>query len=68
MRKLRYLLNINSRTVHDLQHADGRCKLKLIAEENVVRFKTIEEAMNYLPTGRKKCKRCAFCMERGGEN
>lgn len=62
VRKLRYLLNINSRTVHDLQHADGRCRLKLIAEENAVRFNTVEEAMRYLPKGRKECKKCTFCF------
>ena len=53
-----YVLNSNSRTVHDLDSTDGRCRLSLIQEENRFEFETLEEALNYLPN----TMRCRYCL------
>lgn len=53
-----YVLNSNSRTVHDQDSADGRCRLAMIQEENRFEFDTLEEALNYLPN----TVRCRYCI------
>lgn len=58
---MKYLLNIGSRTIHKAYSTDGRCKLKEIASENKKVFETKEEAMTFLPVGRKPVKFCSFC-------
>lgn len=58
-----YLLNINARTVHNEELADGRCKLKLIKAENKMRFDDLESALTYLPKGKKPTKKCSFCCD-----
>ena len=59
---MKYLLNINSRTVHYTGSTDGRCKIKNIREENSLIFDDKEEAINYLPKGNKPTKLCSFCF------
>ena len=56
-----YVLNSNSRTVHDLKSADGRCRLAKIKEENRFEFETLEEALDYLPN----VVRCRYCIKEG---
>ena len=53
-----YVLNSNSRTVHDLDSSDRRCRLSQIQEENRFEFDTLEEAMEYLP--HTAC--CPYCI------
>lgn len=53
-----YVLNSNSRTVHDLDSLDGRCRLSQIQEENRFEFETLEEALEYLPN----VVRCRYCI------
>ncbi|MBQ2895731.1 MAG: hypothetical protein IJE26_03375 [Oscillospiraceae bacterium] len=55
-----YVLNSNSRTVHDADSRDGRCRLSLIREENRFEFETLEEAMEYLPNA----VRCPYCIHK----
>ena len=57
-----YLLNLNTRTIHDSQSQDGRCKLKSIRVEHLQRFSTIQDALAYLPQGKKPTKLCSFCL------
>ena len=59
---MKYLLNISSRTVHRADSRDGRCKLKLLRDENKVLFHSYEDAVSFLPQGRKPTKPCAFCL------
>lgn len=60
--KTTYLLNLSTRTVHDAESKDGRCRLALIQEGNKKVFDTLAEAMSFLPPGKKIAKPCAFCL------
>lgn len=53
-----YVLNSNSRIVHDLDSLDGRSRLSQIQEENRFEFETLEEALEYLPN----VVRCRYCI------
>jgi hypothetical protein len=59
---MRFLLNINSRTIHDAASTNGRCKIGLIRDENKLIFDTYMEAKEYLPAGRKSPAPCSFCL------
>ena len=63
-----FLLNLNSRTIHDANSTDGRCKLGMINSGNMRTFNTFEEAKNYLPDGKKVAKPCSFCLEKDFES
>ncbi len=62
--KKRYVLNVNSKTVHDTRNCDGRCRLNLMREENKIYFDTLEEALSYLKTEKCIVKKCSFCIEK----
>lgn len=53
-----YVLNSSSRTVHDLETTDKRCRLSQIKEENRFEFETLAEALDYLPN----TVRCRYCI------
>ena len=57
-----YLLNINSRTIHDSNSIDGRCRIGMIREEHKLIFETLDEALHVLPAGKKPTKICSFCL------
>ena len=57
-----YLLNINSRTIHDAFSTNGRCKLGLIREENKKLFSCYWDARYFLPDGKKVTAPCSFCL------
>ncbi len=59
---MEYILNVNSRTVHDANSTDGRCRLNQIRAEHKIICATMEEALNYLPQGKKPTKKCSFCL------
>ena len=59
---MRYLLNVNSRTIHNADSRDGRCRLNLLKDENKMQFPSFEEAMHCLPGGNKPTKPCVFCL------
>ena len=59
---MKYLLNINARTVHFASSKDGRCKIENIREENKIMFNNLKDAVNYLPQGKKPTKLCSFCF------
>lgn len=59
----RYLLNLNSRTIHDTNCTDGRCKLKNIRPENKKFFETFEEAWNFPDQNNHINKKCSFCIK-----
>ena len=43
----RFLLNVNSKKIHDLERIDGRCKIKSMREDYMVYFDSLEEALGY---------------------
>ena len=53
-----YVLNSSSRTVHDIDSKDGRCRLSSIDEENRFEFESLEEALSYLP----HTQPCRYCI------
>ncbi len=57
-----YLLNINSRTIHDASSTNGRCKIGMIREENRMLFTSYWVARHFLPDGKKVTTPCAFCL------
>lgn len=57
-----YLLNINSRTIHNAASQDKRCRLAQMQECNKMLFSSYQEAMNYLPKGKKNPGPCSFCL------
>lgn len=57
-----YLLNINSRTIHDASSTNGRCKIDNIREENKKIFSSYWEARFFLPDGKKVTAPCSFCL------
>ncbi len=59
---MKYLLNTNSRTVHNADSHDGRCRLSLVREEYRLVFSDLDSALSYLPKGKKPIKKCAFCL------
>ena len=59
---MKYLLSLGGRTVHRADSTDGRCKIKLISDENRMMFDSFSEAMNYMPPGKKITKPCSFCL------
>ena len=59
---MKYLLNLNTRTIHDAFSADGRCKMKTIGDGNKMIFSDYCKAKNYLPKGKKATAPCTFCL------
>ena len=57
-----FLLNLNTRTIHDANSTNSQCRLKLINDGNKKEFSTFLEAKNYLPDGKKAAKPCSFCL------
>ena len=42
-----YVVNINSRTIHNSKSTDGRCKLNLIRDEHKLHFENLEDITKY---------------------
>ena len=59
---MKYLLNINSRTIHNANSKNGRCKISMIAEGSRIYFDSFQEALTYLPNGKKSAAPCSFCL------
>ena len=66
--KQTFLLNLSTRTIHDLNSLDGRCKINTIQDGNSKVFDSYKEAKNYLPDGKKTAKPCSFCLGKNYEN
>lgn len=59
---MKYILSLGGRTIHKADSTDGRCKIKLISDDNKITFDSFQAAMNYLPKGKKNTKPCSFCL------
>ena len=60
----RYLLNTNSKKIHDLENSDGRCKISCMREEFKQFFDTLEEAMSFPSSEHPLAQKCSFCFKR----
>lgn len=60
----RYLLNTNSKKIHDLENSDGRCKINCMREEFKQFFDTLEEAMSFPSSEHPLAQKCSFCFKR----
>ncbi len=58
----KFLLNVSTRTIHDANSKDGRCKINTMQDCNKKLFDNYLEAKNYLPKGKKTTGPCAFCL------
>ena len=57
-----FLLNVNSRTVHNADSKDKRCRIQQIQDGNKKLFQTYQEAKEYLPKGKRNTAPCSFCL------
>lgn len=62
--KGRYLLNTNSKKIHDLENITGRCKIKLMREEYLQYFNTLKDAEAYPSAENPLAKTCKFCIKK----
>ncbi len=60
----RYLLNTNSKKIHDLRNAKGNCRIKVMKKEYIQYFDSLEEALNYPSSEHPLAQKCSFCFEK----
>lgn len=60
----RYLLNTNSKKIHDLRNVKGNCKIKVMKKEYIQYFDSLEEALNYPSSEHPLAQKCSFCFKR----
>lgn len=60
--KSRYLINIRTKTIHDVTKATPRCKLNMMQQENAWFCDTLEVALNYPNKVTPRTKKCKFCF------
>lgn len=58
----RYLLNTNSKKIHDTVYATKQCRISAMREEYKQYFSTLEEACNYPSSKNPLAKCCRFCI------
>ena len=58
----RYVLNTNSKKIHDTLNADGRCKLSSMKPECKTTFDTLEEALAWPNSEHPLARKCRFCI------
>ena len=62
--KKRYLLNTNSKKIHDLENVKGSCRIKIMRKEYMQYFDSLEDALNYPSSEHPLAQKCSFCFER----
>ena len=60
--KNKFLLNVNTRTIHNYASKDQRCRISQMQECNKIVFESYFEAKQYLPLGKKSASPCSFCL------
>ena len=60
--------NLGTKKLHSIAHADGRCKLAKIKEENKIGFITLEEGLNYPSLDRRIFAPCNICIPKYKES
>ena len=61
--KKRYLVNIRTKTIHDIPNATPRCKLEQMQQKNAWFCDTLQEALNYPNAITPKTDTCKFCIK-----
>ena len=61
-KRMKFLLNLNRRTIHNAASWDGRCRLTQISEDNKKIFPSYQAAKDYLPSGNRPTHPCPFCL------
>lgn len=61
--KGRFLLNTNSKKIHDLENTKGNCRISYMREEYKQYFITLEEAKAYPTADNPLAKTCKFCIK-----
>lgn len=64
----RYLLNTNSKKIHDMNMISNRCRVNIMREEYKKYFATLEEALTFPTKEHPLAKPCAFCIGENIEN
>ena len=59
----RYLLNTNSKKIHDLENVKGSCRIKIMRKEYMQYFDSLEDALNYPNSEHPLAQKCSFCFE-----
>ena len=60
----KFVLNTNTKKLHSLEYADGRCKVNECDKVRTRYFFTPEEALAFPGIGRSGIKECRICMPR----
>lgn len=61
--KGRYLVNVNTKKIHDTLKTSPRCKLNMMQQENAVFFDHLEDAENYPNKITPRTSKCTFCLK-----
>lgn len=61
--KGRYLVNANTKRIHDVLHKTSRCKLDSMQQINAIFFDSLEDALNYPNKITPRSVRCKFCLK-----
>lgn len=68
MENKRFLLNTNSKKIHDLKYADGRCKISDMKESFKIYFDTLKEASKYPNKENPLAEVCSICEKNKQKN
>lgn len=64
----RYILNTNSKRIHDLKYADGRCKIDDMNESYKISFDSLDDALNYPDKDNPLARQCTICIKNKEKN
>jgi len=58
----RYVLNMSTGEVHDLDHETDNCKIDLIHSDNVYNCDSYQQAAVHQALKRANCNGCYYCL------
>lgn len=58
----RYLVNINSKNIHDTENIQKGCQIGRMKESNALFCDTLQEALEYPNKDNPKTGKCKFCF------
>lgn len=59
--KGRFLVNVNSKVIHDTWNKTPRCKLDIMQQKNALFYDTLQEALEYPNKITPRTVKCKFC-------
>lgn len=63
----RYLLNTNSKRIHDLNNQKANCRISQMREEYKMYFDTLDEALEHPSKENPLGRKCSWCFTEGGK-